>query len=166
MRFLHFLPAAAWRVPHKSGKRSWGQFSSYTASAPEGRQWDPDRLKSPETIPLTGNTSWTCTPVVLSCMLLSALAAERSVPGKCPQGPLESPGLEEVGLRPVRRSGLGDKPSCLLQRRWEHVNKSLIRAIVFIPFSSQLNGLLPSHGAVYLERDKEKEWNGWGYKRF
>lgn len=104
--------------------------------------------------------------IVLSCMLLSALAAERSVPGKCPQGPLESPGLEEVGLRPVRRSGLGDKPSCLLQRRWEHVNKSLIRAIVFIPFSSQLNGLLPSHGAVYLERDKEKEWNGWGYKRF
>lgn len=99
-------------------------------------------------------------------MLLSALAAERSVPGKCPQGPLESPGLEEVGLRPVRRSGLGGKPSCLLQRRWEHVNKSLIRAIVFIPFSSQLNGLLPSHGAVYLERDKEKEWNGWGYKRF
>lgn len=99
-------------------------------------------------------------------MLLSAIAAEPSVPGKCPQGPLESPGLEEVGLRPVRRSGLGDKPSCLLQRRWEHVNKSLIRAIVFIPFSSQLNGLLPSHRAFYLERDKEKEWNGWGYKRF
>lgn len=89
-------------------------------------------------------------------MLLPALAAEPSVPGECPRGALESPGLEEVGPRPARRSGLGDKPSCLLQRRWEHVNKSLIRAIVFIPFSSQLNGLLPSHTAFYLERDKEK----------
>lgn len=75
---------------------------------------------------------------------------------------MESLGLEEVGLRPVRRSGLGDKPSCLLQRRWEHVNKSLIRAIVFIPFSSQLNGLLPSHRAFYLERDGERNGRGWG----
>lgn len=73
---------------------------------------------------------------------------------------MESLGLEEVGLRPVRRSGLGDKPSCLLQRRWEHVNKSLIRAIVFIPFSSQLNGLLPSHRAFYLERDGERNGRG------
>lgn len=66
---------------------------------------------------------------------------------------MESLGLQEVGRRPVRRSGLGDKPSCLLPRRWEHVNKSLIRAIVFIPFSSQLNGLLPSRTALYLQRD-------------
>lgn len=75
---------------------------------------------------------------------------------------MESLGLEEVGPRPVRRSGLGDKPSCLLRRRWEHVNKSLIRAIVFIPFSSQLNGLLPSHRAFYLERDGERNGRGGG----
>lgn len=80
---------------------------------------------------------------------------------------MESLGLEEVGLSPVGRSGLGDKPSCLLQGRWENVNKSLIRAIVFIPFSSQLNGLLPSHRAFYLERGRrEKKWKGWGCKRF
>lgn len=77
---------------------------------------------------------------------------------------MESLGLEEVGLGPVGRSGLGDKPSCLLQGRWENVNKSLIRAIVFIPFSSQLNGLLPSHRAFYLERGGGKEMEGVGVR--
>lgn len=75
---------------------------------------------------------------------------------------MESPGLEEVGLGPVGRSGLGDKPSCLLQGRWENVNKSLIRAIVFIPFSSQLNGLLPSHRAFYLKRGRKRNGRGGG----
>lgn len=75
---------------------------------------------------------------------------------------MESLGLEEVGLGPVGRSGLGDKPSCLLQGRWENVNKSLIRAIVFIPFSSLLNGLLPSHRAFYLERGSERNVKGGG----
>lgn len=117
---------------------------------------------------LNGNMSWTDTPVVLSCMLLSVLAAEQRgfVPGKGPQGPLEQLGLEEVGLGPVGRSELGDKPSCLQQGRWENVNKSLIRPIVFIPFSSQLNDLLPSLRAFYLKRGREKKWKGWGCERF
>lgn len=75
---------------------------------------------------------------------------------------MESLGLEEVGLGPVGRSGPGDKPSCLLQGRWENVNKSLIRAIVFIPFSSQLNGLLPSRRAFYLRMGREKNGRGGG----
>lgn len=81
------------------------------------------------------------------------------MPGKGPEGPLESLGLEEVGLGPVGRSGLGDKPSCLLQGRWENVNKSPIRAIVFIPFSSQLNGLLPAT-EHFISREKGKKWMG------
>lgn len=78
------------------------------------------------------------------------------MPGAGPEGPLESPGPEEVGRGPVGRTGLGDKPSCLLQGRWENVNKSPIRAIVFIPFSSRLNGLLPSLRAFYLQRGSER----------
>ena len=59
-------------------------------------------------------------------------------------------GPGEVGRRPVGPTGPCDKPGCLLEGCWEHVNKRLIRAIVFIPFSSHLNGLLPSQRTFFL----------------
>lgn len=64
---------------------------------------------------------------------------------------------EEVGTGPVGPARLSDKLSCLPRGRWENVNKSLIRAIVFIPFSSCLNGLLQSCTAFYLRGEREKE---------
>lgn len=94
-------------------------------------------------------------------MLLSVLVAEQCglLPGQGPQGPVVSAGPEDGGSW-YRSSGAGqlsDKLSCLPRGRWENVNKSLIRAIVFIPFSSCLNGLLQSCTAFYLRGEREKE---------
>lgn len=78
------------------------------------------------------------------------------MPGVGPEERLGSLGLGGGGGRGElvdgQRGQLGPMTSqaCLLEGCWEHVNKPLIRAIVFIPFSSHLNGLFPSQRTFFI----------------